>query len=144
MMAGVHAVVMLADSAQTDPASKVHALGLGWSVTTSPTPPAAVVVLMKVPWTQTNTLHRLTLRLVDADGRPAPDAQQGMEPLVLTAEFEVGRPPGLPEGMAIDQSFTVGLPPGLPLTPGQVYEWRLDVDDRHEETWSAKFFVRPG
>ena len=142
-MSGMHAVVLLADSAQTDPANKVHALGIGWSVTTSPTPPAAVVVLMKVPWNQTNTKHRLTLRLVDADGRPAPEPSDEVEPLIVEGEFEVGRPAGIPEGMAIEQSFTVGLPPGLPLMPGEVYEWRLEVDGRHDESWSAKFFVRP-
>jgi hypothetical protein len=143
MMTAMQAVVLLADSAQTDPSNKLHALGLGWSVTTTPTPPAAVAVLMKVPWHQTNTRHQLLLRLVDADGRPAPPPTESSPgPLVIEAEFEVGRPAGLPEGMAIDQSFTVVLGPGLPLDAGEVYEWRLDIDGQHEEGWSARFFVR--
>jgi len=43
--------------------------------------------------------------------------------------------------MAIDQTFAVNLGP-MPLPPGQMYEWRLEIDGHHDENWSAVFFVR--
>jgi hypothetical protein len=61
------AVVLLADSAATDATGKVHALGLGWTMTSSPTPPMAVVVLFHVPWDQSNVKHNMVLELVDSD-----------------------------------------------------------------------------
>jgi hypothetical protein len=143
----MHAVVLLADSAQTDSNNnKVHALGLGWSVTSSPTAPAAVVVFVKVPWTATNVKHSFELRLVSGDGQPVvlgeDPATQEPAPLMIQGDFEVGRPPGLPHGMALDQAFTVTLGP-MPLATGQMYEWRLEIDGFHDENWSAKFFVKP-
>ena len=142
----MRATVLLADSAQSDPTGKVHALGLGWSTTVSPTPAAAIVVFIKVPWSETNQRHQFTLELVDADGRgfapPGPDGQPGA-PVAIVDSFEVGRPAGLPPGTDIDHHFTVNLDRGLPLQPGASYEWRLTVDGEHHEDWSARFSVRP-
>ena len=142
----MQAVVLLADSAQTDPANKVHALGLGWSVTSTPTPPSALVVLLKVPWNATNRKHSFELRLIDADGQPVMlgrDPTTGEPaPLMVQGDFEVGRPPGIPPGMALDQAFAINLGP-LPLQGGQMYEWRLEIDGHHEDAWSARFFIRP-
>jgi hypothetical protein len=50
MASPVLAKLILCDYAVADPAGKVHMLGAGWSLTSSPTPPHAVVVLMKIPW----------------------------------------------------------------------------------------------
>lgn len=142
----MHAVVLLADSAQPDPSNKVHALGLGWSLTASPTPPSALVVFVKVPWTAANMKHSFDLQLLDSDGQPV---MLGKDPatgeaaaLRIEGTFEVGRPAGIPAGMAIDQAFAANLAP-LVLPGGQMYEWRLEIDGHHEENWSAKFFVRP-
>jgi hypothetical protein len=142
----MQAVVLLADSAQTDSANKVHALGLGWSVTSAPTPPAALVVFVKVPWNATNVKHSFVLRLLDTDGHPVMLGEDPVTgetaPLMAQGDFEVGRPPGLPPGMAIDQAFAMTLGP-MPLPPGQMYEWQLEIDGHHEEAWSANFYVRP-
>jgi hypothetical protein len=142
----MQAVVLLADSAQVDTSNKVHALGLGWSITSTPTPPAALVVFVKVPWTATNVPHSFALRLVDQDGQPvvAGENPTSGEPAPLMAEgtFEVGRPPGLSPGMAIDQPIVLPLTQGMALQAGQIYEWRLEIDGHHEESWSAKFLVR--
>lgn len=143
----MHATVLLADSAQTDPSNKVHALGLGWSQTTSPTAPASVVVLIKVPWTATNQKHKFDLRLLDGDGKPVMlgvnPLTQEPAPMLVQGEFEVGRPPGLPHGMALDQAFAVNFG-SMPLEGGRMYEWRLEIDGQHDENWSAIFYVHPG
>jgi hypothetical protein len=142
----MQASVLLADSAQTDPANKVHALGLGWSVTSTPTPPSAVVVLIKVPWHATNMKHSFDLRLLDGDGQAVMLGKDPMTgeaaPLLAQGDFEVGRPPGLPHGMPIDQAFALNIG-SLELRPGQIYEWRLEIDGHHQEEWSAKFYTRP-
>jgi hypothetical protein len=142
----MQAIVLLADSAQADALNKVHALGLGWSVTSTPTPPATLVVFVKVPWTATNESHTFSLRLVDQDGQPVMAGQDRATgeraPLMAEGTFEVGRPPGLTPGMTIDQPIVLPLAPGMDLRPGQMYEWRLEIDGHHDEDWSAKFLIR--
>lgn len=140
----MEAVILLADSAQGDQSGKVHALGLGWSWTITPTPPAAVIVLMKVPWTETNKKHPMRLQLLDQDGQQVtiqgPDGNS--QPVEIAGEFEVGRPPGVPPGSAIDNSLAVNVGAGMPLTVGQTYVWRLEIDGEHQESWQRSFFVR--
>lgn len=140
----MEAHVLLADFAQTDPTGKINALGMGWSVTQSPTPHMAVVVMVKVGWNETNRLHRMTLNLLTADGKhavtvPGPVGQQPLS-LQVQGEFEVGRPPGLPEGSTIDHALAINIAAGLHLAPGR-YEWRLTIDTHEEETWRAAFVV---
>lgn len=132
----MQAVVLLADSALVDTSNKVHALGLGWSITSTPTPPAALVVFVKVPWTATNVPHSFALRLVDQDGQPvvAGENPTSGEPAPLMAEgtFEVGRPPGLSPGMAIDQPIV------LPLTRG----WRCRQARYTNGDWKSTVTMR--
>jgi hypothetical protein len=139
----MQAVILLADSAQTDPAGKIHALGIGWSVTSTPTPPASLMIFLQIPWTAANSKHKLLIELLTADGHPVPSPDGPGQSMRIEGEFEVGRPPGLPAGMPLGQPLTIGLPVGLELTAGQMYEWRLSIDGTHEDPWSARFFVRP-
>jgi hypothetical protein len=140
----VEAILLLANSAEATPTGTVSALGIGWSVISAPTPPTAIVILIKVPWDRTNVKHQLRLRLTDADGSdvmmPQPPTGEAV-PLEVLAEFEVGRPPGLPHGTDIDQAMALNIGAGLPLVPGRSYQWRLDIDERPSATRS--FFVRP-
>ncbi len=141
----MRAHVLLADFAQADPSSgKVGALGLGWSVTTTPTPQHAVIVMLKVGWTETNKPHQLQLSLLTADGQHAVSAPTpfGEQPLKVEATVEVGRPAGLPEGSEVEHNFAINIGPGIPLTPGR-YEWRLTIDGDEHLDWFASFFVRP-
>src|ERR1700709_1063086 len=91
----VHATLILCDAAQSDSSGKLHMLGAGWSVTGTPTPPAAVAILMKIPWDRANEKLLLTLRLEDADGQPVIIAGEVIQ---MVSEMEVGRPPGLDPG----------------------------------------------
>lgn len=135
--------LLLANSAEATPAGTVSALGIGWSVTSTPTPPAALVVLIRVPWDLTNVPHQLLLKLVDADGQ---DVMLGLTPfgdeapLEIRGEFEVGRPAGIPRGTPIDQVMPINIGAGLALVPGGRYEWRLSIDG--EELATRSFLVR--
>lgn len=130
--------MILCDAAQSDASGKLHMLGAGWSITSSPTAPQAVAVLIKVPWDRTNQLLQLRLQLFDADGHPVllPSAV-GQEPILVESTLEVGRPPGVPAGSPIAASFALNVQP-MPLPPGR-YDWRLDLAG---ETFSASFLVR--
>jgi hypothetical protein len=137
----MEAHILLADAAQRSPEGKVHALGLGWTVTSTPLPPQAVVVFIKVPWDEANETHNAVLTLIDEDGRPVlPQGPDGGE-LQIQTQFETGRPPGVPRGMPLDMALTFTIAPGLPLNPGG-YVWRLEIDGEGQETWRAPFFVR--
>jgi hypothetical protein len=140
----VEATLLLANSAEAGPNGTVSALGIGWSITGTPTPPIALVLLIKVPWDQTNVKHRLTLKLVDSDGHDVMLGQTQLggdpAPLLIDGEFEVGRPPGLPHGTPIDQAMPITIGPGLPLIPGRGYQWRLEIDG--DAVASRSFLVR--
>lgn len=134
MASPVHATLILCDAAASDPTGKLHMLGAGWSVTGSPTAPAAVAILLKIPWDRANEKLPLFLQLEDADGQPV---MVSGEPLRMVSEMEVGRPPGLDPGSSIDASFHLGLLP-MPLLPGR-YLWRLQVSD---DEFTEAFQVR--
>jgi hypothetical protein len=137
----MEAHILLADAAQRAADGKVHALGLGWTVTTTPLPAQAVVVFIKVPWDQANEQHLALLTLVDEDGRPAaPEGSDGSQ-IAISAEFETGRPAGVPKGKALDVALAFAIAPGMPLPPGG-YVWRLEIDGEGQETWQAPFQVQ--
>ncbi|MGH3329096.1 MAG: DUF6941 family protein [Streptomycetales bacterium] len=140
----MQATLLLADAANRDADGKVNALGMGWSITSAPTPPMALIMLFKVPWDETNRKHHLRLSLVDSDGQPVEvPAPMGTGPIEVRGEFEAGRPPGVPKGTAIDMSQVVPVGPGIPLRPGHTYQWRLEIDDQPREEWVASFYIRP-
>jgi Family of unknown function (DUF6941) len=115
----------------------VSALGLGWSVTSSPTPPFAIIIFIKVPWDVANVRHRAVLDLLTSDGDPAHDVT-GL-PLNALIEFETGRPPGLTPGTPIDWTQALNIA-SISLEPG-CYEWRLEIDGKPAAR--RPFTVRP-
>jgi hypothetical protein len=138
----VEATLFLADSAQVSPDGKLHALGAGWTHTSSPmTAPLAVAFILHVPWSETNRKIRWTLDLIDADGNPVllqtgPERFTGVH---VENEIEVGRPPGTKPGAAINAPFAVNMMP-MPLPPDRTFVWVLKVDGRE---WRASFATRP-
>jgi len=132
--------LLLANSAEGHAQNgMVNALGLGWSVTGTPTPPAALVLMVKVPWDQTNVQHQVVLVLVDQDGHPASINEQGGN-IRIDGSFEAGRPTGIIPGTPIDASLVINLTPGMLLTPGAAYQWRVEIDG--EVVASRSFQVR--
>lgn len=134
--------MMLADSAQAVD-GKLYILGGGWSLTGPDAIPSAIAVKVEVPWDEANTKHALKLALFDEDGRPVKvPTPTGEIPVELGTDFEVGRPPGLKPGTALDFVFAVNIGP-LPLTPDERYVWQLSIDGRSEEGWQLAFSTRP-
>lgn len=131
--------VILCDAAVADPAGKLHMLGAGWSVTGSPTAPQAVALLIKIPWDRANQRIKLSLRLLDPDGRQIslPGIDGSPTPIGHEGEIEAGRPPGVAPGSMLDAALAISVPP-MPLPLGR-YEWRLDIAD---QTISESFAVR--
>ena len=137
------AKILLADYAKVSD-GKVDALGMGWTVTSSPTPPAAVVIFFEVGWDETDRKFPILLELLDADGQPVdvPGPGAAAQPFRIKGEIEARRPQGTPTGTPVDVQLAINLGPGMPLTPGQRYEWRLSVNDSGHEDWTARFLIR--
>jgi hypothetical protein len=136
--------VLLADAAQMDASGKAHALGLGWTVTTTPTPPAAVVALIEVDWHETNTRFNISIELEDEDGQPVmvPGPVGELVQLMAKAEFEAGRPPGLPQGTSLSVPFVVPVGGGIPLVAGKRYRWRVENSGQPGDDLGVSFYVR--
>ena len=98
--------------------------------------------ILHVPWDETNRKIKWTLDLFDADGQ-AVVLQSGPgssgTSIHLENEIEVGRPPGIKPGSAINVPFAVNIGP-LTLNPDTMYLWVLKVKDRE---WRAVFTTRP-
>ena len=137
MPSPIEAHLLLCDAAQTDSNGKIHMLGAGWSTIGSPMGPTAVAALINVPWDRTNEKIALELVLLSADGQMVLLAgPMGDQPLQVTSEIEVGRPPGVVVGTPIPVPFSMNVGP-LQLSPGR-YEWRLTLGG---ESFSAPFTV---
>ncbi len=138
------AFILLADNAQAVN-GKLYILGGGWSATSAiPPSPMAIVILVKVPWGETNKKHICNLSLEDADGGPVlVPTPMGDQPLVLKAEFEVGRPAGIPPGFDLDVPIAVNLQPIPSIKPAAIYVWKLAIDGQTDDQWRATFYTRP-
>ncbi len=133
--------MLLCDAAQ-EANGKLYILGGGWTVTGPGPVPSALALKIDVPWNQTNQRHRLRLDLVTQDGQPViVPTPQGDAAAQVTAEFEVGRPPGHPPGIPLTVVLAVNIGP-LPLAPGGRYEWRGYIDDDTRDDWCVTFSTR--
>lgn len=135
--------MLLADAAQAI-GGKLYILGGGWSIT-GPGPAAMAIALkIEVDWNEANRKHKLRLALLTEDEQsvrvPGPAGDQAVE---VGGEFEVGRPPGLRPGTALDFAIAINVQP-LPLPPGAGYVWRCWIDDQTQEDWRLTFTTRPG
>lgn len=134
--------MLLADAAQAV-GGKLYVLGGGWSVIGATPAPMAIAIKIDVPWSETDVRHRWTLDLIDQDGRPVlVPAAAGAEPVTISGEFQVGRPPGLAEGTPIDLPLAISVGP-LALPPGTRCVWQLSIDGRTAPDWQLAFDVRP-
>jgi hypothetical protein len=142
MASPIEITLVLCDAAQIDVASgKVHMLGAGWSRTSSPTAPSAVVVMLGIPWDRTNQKIHVILELADADGTPVevPGPFGGNARVRIEADVEAGRPPGVAEGVTLEANLAPTIPP-LPLPPGR-YTWNLQVGS--DQSAQRSFAVDP-
>ncbi len=134
--------MLLADAAQAV-GGKLYVLGGGWSVIGPSPSPMAIAIKIDVPWGESDVRHRWVLDLVDQDGRPVVSAApDGPEPVQISGEFQVGRPPGLAEGTPIDLPLAISVGP-LTLPAGTRCVWQLSIDGATAPDWQLAFDVRP-
>ena len=136
--------MLLADSAQAV-GGKLYILGGGWSVIGPDPTPMALAIKIDLPWDRANMKHHWRLELLDLDERaitvPTGNGDE-RQPLFLEGELEVGRPPGLKAGTALDIPLAINLGP-IPLDPGRQYQWRLSFQELKDEDWRVQFSTRP-
>lgn len=135
----MRATLMLCDSAQAV-GGKLYILGGGWSITGPMPAPSAVALYLQIPWDAANDQHEFTLELLDSDGGPITDPEGN--PVQVTGQVEVGRPPGLKRGTPIDFPMAINVPP-LELEPNSRFEWKLKINGQQQEDWSVAFSTRP-
>lgn len=128
----------LADSAEAVE-GKIYALGIGWNTIHARAfpvihPRVAIGVIIHVPYTATNQMHRITLHLQTQDQvrvplgeRPSADGE-GLDVVgELSGQFNVGRPPLLPPGdeQVVALAMTIN---GLRFTKPDLYSWVISID----------------
>lgn len=132
--------LMLADNAQVS-MGKLYVLGAGWNITV-PGSPGALAGIIWIPWTESNRKHNFCAKLVEADGKPVSvETPNGMQEVEMQAEFEVGRPPGSPQGAHLGQPFAANYFL-LPVESGKAYEWRYSINSKSRPEWRLPFYVR--
>ncbi|MEZ5143640.1 MAG: hypothetical protein R2726_14145 [Acidimicrobiales bacterium] len=130
--------MLLADSAQVAD-GKLYILGGGISQLGPQPQPAALALLIEVPWDRADVVHDWKLELLDEDGMPV---MAGEMPVLVGGQFEAGRPadavPGAPLAVPLAINFSA-----LPVEGGRSYQWRLAIDDTVEPDWQVRFTARP-
>jgi hypothetical protein len=139
----VKATLLLADYAQVAD-GKLNVIGGGWKLIGPQPAPFALAVVIEVPWHRMAEHHHVRIELVDGDGRPvlAPRIGGGSGPLVIDAEFTLGRPVGLKPGVSLNFPLAINLP-HQELVPDSTYEWRLTLDGETDDDWRVVFLTRP-
>lgn len=126
--------LILADAAQAV-SGKLYMLGGGWSTLHPLTLPfthqVGVAVGFRVPWQETNQVHRLEIAVVTADGNPVLPPLQG--------QLEMGRPPGLRPGS--DQTVVMAMNANAKFERDGRYEVQVRVEDQLVKT--VTFDVAP-
>lgn len=138
----MNVTMMLCDAAQAVN-GKLYVLGGGWNIIGPEPSPTGIAILVRVPWDEANRRHRLRLELVTEDGQPVHlDGPKGLQPVQISAEFEVGRPVGHRPGRPLPVTLGINVGP-LPLKADTHYEWRCYIDDETRDDWRMEFSTRP-
>jgi len=112
--------LILADSVQAVN-GKIYMLGGGWTTlhaTMPMTHPLGIALGFRVPWQETNQVHRLEIKMMDADGAPI------IPP--IQAQLEMGRPPGLRPGA--DQTAVIAVNAAVQFAKTGRYEVQVAVE----------------
>ena len=132
--------LILADSAEVV-GNKLYLLGGGWDRLTVNTEfpieqRCAIALSVRVPWNETNQKHVFEVEVTSED----PNTEQPKSLVKVGGQFEVGRPPGIPQGQ--EQRIQLAINMSLRLeTPGtKIIVARIEG----QEMRRVHFNVMPG
>jgi hypothetical protein len=115
---------------------KVYLVGGGWNVLRLPELPHEwgfhITLGLDVGWDETNTSHDIAISVHDPDGLEVGEG--------LSAEFEAGRPPGMPAGQ--EQRLVMSI--GTTATFENAGPHAAVVHADGEEIGRARFYVASG
>jgi uncharacterized protein DUF6941 len=135
----MRAKILLADSAEIRE-GLLFLLGSGWTEAGPAPQPFAIAGLFEVDWEETNSRHVVDIVVEDEDGAPLNvPTPSGAQPLRVSANFEVGRPPGSAHGSSFNMPLAIPIMP-VPWTPGHRYVVKITVDGT--EVDRLRFTVR--
>lgn len=134
----VGATMMLCDHVAVSE-GKFYINGGAWA-TAGPGPtPMGIALLLQVPWDMTNKQIKFKLSLHFEDGEPVKvPGPVGQAPLEVGGEIEVGRPPGVREGIVFNAPIPINVGP-IGLVPGRRYYWDLAINDQTDASWHLPF-----
>lgn len=135
--------ILLADYAQVDPNGKVHAIGLGWTRTTTPVGNMGIIVILEFDQDEAEGHHTADVTLLDEDGFPAQLEQpegDDVQPR-FSARFTIGPIKDEKSDFPITHPFAVNLPPGMPVEAGGIYTWQVSIDDHTDPRWQVRFRI---
>ena len=130
---------------------KLYVLGAGWNVIAAPRLPSrhsriGIGMLIRVPYTETDSEHTLQVSLEDADGHVLPLADAPGSPgervSFLAAKFRVGRPPVLPPGAEQIMPMAMNID-GLVFQSYGQYRFVITVDGAQATTLSLSVAAPP-
>jgi hypothetical protein len=85
----VNLTVLLADAAQIDASNKISALGMGWTHTTAPSPPMAVVGFVELEQADLPFTLAIRMELRDADDTLVTmETAEGPRPVVIEVQAQ--------------------------------------------------------
>ncbi|WP_299557572.1 hypothetical protein [uncultured Mycolicibacterium sp.] len=132
----MRAMVLLAHAGHLDHKSgTVHALGLGWTTSPTPTPQHTLIVFVEVEWSEIGKPFPIRAELIDSDGNQVAQTEEN----VINAR----RHPVHPKGTPVTIPFIATIPP-LHLKVGERYQWRVTIAGEMHEDWLAGFTVTDG
>jgi hypothetical protein len=127
--------LMLADHAESVN-GKLYMVGGGWNVLRLPELPHEwgfhIALGLDVGWSETNQPHNLSVVIHDPDGVELGEG--------LSADFETGRPPGMPAGQ--DQRLVMSIGTTATFSAAGPHAAVVHVND--EEIGRARFYLMEG
>lgn len=118
-------------------------MGGGWNVTGPGPTGFALAGIVELEWHEANQPRRLRIELLTDDGRPVEvPTPIGQLPVVIEANVEVGRPPGVPQGTSFNVPLAINVGP-MPIPPGARFVWRFTIDGESRDEWRLPFLTRP-
>jgi hypothetical protein len=133
---------------------KLYVQGAGWNVINTATVPVrhariGIGIIIRVPYTATNQMHKFEVYLLDADGQQlplgdAPPGAGGSDGKIrrLGGQFNVGRPPALQPGDEQLVAMAINID-GLVFDRADSYKFVIELDGFPEKELPFRLYQVP-